>query len=531
MKLNILKVCNKMKIKHYSMTNLLDKNIEKERKMNVNSYSSSDRSHSNTVVVRRTASELNREDDNPMKTSLSLAKGINERLSMYSGTSGTLKTTSQRSLTSQSSKDSHSNNNNNTKKTMLNNNNKKSKLWTIHLIDTPIICFPYRWKDAMIDEKCTNNRQVLVCVCVCVWYIQKQICLGYVRGNERDKKKKKKGYHRKGEDLPNRMGKSACVQHLLSYQMCCKRFMCAYFLNLKQFHTTDELLTQLMASVNLLVQQFQLQLSQPSGPHSTSSQLEKMPTNTEISESSSLTLNSIESGNSSQLQWCNLKNAKSNSDGTWQAKTKTKSKSESELLGSAKQDWTSLLNDITYSHHIQQQALSLKMSEEHAKKHSPSKSLDDGSIAPSIAIATLQSRSSDVEDAEEEEEEDSMKFKESPLIESVKGNEEGATLSNVHLYNATEKEKEKEKREEREKKRDASESQKITPKATEAVIDSPRRDIGEISQSASTAQSDANKQHKNANDVDAIDCNLSMKHHIGPLQLSLHYYFFFFFFF
>jgi len=103
-------------------------------------------------------------------------------------------------------------------------NHKKSLVLTMHSVDTPIICFPYRWKDDDSDEKCVNNRQ----------------------------------YHRKGKDLPNKMAKSDCVKHLLSFQVCCKRFLCAYFLNLKQLHNTDGLLTEIMTNCNTLVQQLLL---------------------------------------------------------------------------------------------------------------------------------------------------------------------------------------------------------------------------------------------------------------------------------
>ncbi|ETO30189.1 hypothetical protein RFI_06930 [Reticulomyxa filosa] len=96
---------------------------------------------------------------------------------------------------------------------------KRPQPQPVFSVNTPIICFPYRWKDPDVDEKCINNKQ----------------------------------YHRKEEELPNIMSKEACVKHLLSYQNCCKRFLCAYFLNLKQLHSCDGLLNEMMASLNDLI--------------------------------------------------------------------------------------------------------------------------------------------------------------------------------------------------------------------------------------------------------------------------------------
>ncbi|ETO35453.1 hypothetical protein RFI_01608 [Reticulomyxa filosa] len=65
-------------------------------------------------------------------------------------------------------------------------------------------------------------------------------------------------YHRRGEDLANKMSKMDCVKHLLSYRVCCKRFTCAFFLNLKQLNTTEGLLAKIMAGTDSLLQQLRV---------------------------------------------------------------------------------------------------------------------------------------------------------------------------------------------------------------------------------------------------------------------------------
>ncbi|ETO22608.1 hypothetical protein RFI_14584 [Reticulomyxa filosa] len=131
--------------------------------------------------------------------------------------------------------------------------NLQNEKTVMHSVDVKWIGWLFNFYPA-VNEKCINNRQV--CALLFVGFIFffffyiffKCVNCLFALYLERERE-----YHRKGKDLPNLISKVACMKHLLCYQTCCKRFMCAYFLNLKQLSTTDKVLTELMKNTNTLI--------------------------------------------------------------------------------------------------------------------------------------------------------------------------------------------------------------------------------------------------------------------------------------